>query len=142
MELDIGSNVITNTTGILTVQGKKQISLEVGERSDQLLLNMDIYDPNAKHIAKLNRNAWVFNEKERFEITTSPQSLKLIDKESGDTVVEANVISKDKIRIHKGKFYSHKGQLLEITPKFWRIAGGIEMSGVKIDGGGLAVKID
>ena len=31
MELDIGSNVITNTTGILTVQGKKQISLEVGD---------------------------------------------------------------------------------------------------------------
>jgi len=43
MELNIGSNIIRNTIGVLNVQGKEQIFLEIGE-DDQLLLTMDIYD--------------------------------------------------------------------------------------------------
>jgi len=43
MELNIGSNIIRNTTGVLKVQGKDQIFLEIGD-DDQLLLTMDIYD--------------------------------------------------------------------------------------------------
>lgn len=141
MELEIGSNIIRNTSAVLNVQGKEQIFLEIGERDDQLLLTMDIYDSAGDHIAKLRRNAWVFNNKGRFEVTTSPASLKLIDKVSGETVVEANVVSKDKIRIPVGRFYTHKGHLLEITPQYWRIAGGITMTGNIIDSCGGAVAI-
>ena len=140
MELKIGSNIIRNSTGVLNVQGKEQISIGFGRESTQLLLTMDIYDSGGKHIAKLNRNAWVFNEKDRYEITTHPKSLKLIDKESGDTLVQASVLAADKVEVSQGKFYTHTGQLLEITPEYWRI-GGLTMSGNVIDGFGTAVKI-
>ena len=141
MELDIGSNIIRNTSGVLNVAGKKQIFVEFDKRG-RLLLTMDIYDSTGSHIAKMNRNAWVFNKKNRFSITTVPASLKLQDKQTGETVVEVNVIAKDKIRIHKGWFYTHRGHLLEITPSFWRIAGGITMSGNIFDSCGGAVAIE
>ena len=83
----------------------------------------------------------MFNNKERFEITTTPASLKLIDKEFGDTVVEVNVEGKDKIRVSNGWFYTHTGVLLEITPRYWRVGGGITMSGNIIDSCGGAVAI-
>jgi len=140
MEIDIGSNIIRNTSGVLNVQGKEQIFLELGD-DGQLLLTMDIYDSGKVHIAKLRRNAWVFNNKERFEITTTPASLKLIDRESGDIVVEANVISKDKLKVSNGKFYTHTGVLLEITPQYWRVGGGITMGGNVFDSCGGAVAI-
>jgi len=141
MELNLGSNIIRNTSGILSVQGKEQIFLEIGQRDDQLLLTMDIYDSAANHVAKLRRNAWVFNDRNRFEVTTSPASLRLLDKETGETVVEANVLGKDKIQVLHGRFYTHKGHLLEITPEFWRVAGSIQMSGNVIDSCGGAVAI-
>jgi len=52
------------------VQGKQQLSLAIGQRDNRLLLNMDIYDDKGRHVAKLRRNAWVFNDKDRFEVTT------------------------------------------------------------------------
>ena len=141
MELDVGTNIIRDTSGVLKVQGKEQISLEFRE-DGQLLLTMDIYDSQGRHIAKLRRNAWAFNDKERFEVTTSPASLKLTDRESGAIVVEASVVGKDKIRIPQGTFYTHRGQLLEITSEFWRIPGSLTMSGNVIDGAGAAVAIE
>lgn len=140
MELIIGSNVIRNTNSVLNVQGKEQIHLEIGERDEQLLLTMDIYNDIGKHIAKLRRNAWSFNDRDRFEITTRPSSLKLIDKKTTEILVEANILGRDKIQISQGKFYTHNGHLLEITPGFWRI-GGLTMSGNVLDSCGGAVSV-
>jgi hypothetical protein len=140
MELNIGSNIVRNSSGILDVGGKEQISLGIGKRDKQLLLSADFYDSDGNHIAKLKRNAWVFNQEERYEITTHPKSLKLIEKQTGQTVFEATVAGKDKIEIPWGKFFTHEGHLLEITPEFWRI-GGVTMSGNIIDSTGGAVKI-
>ena len=140
MELNIGSNIIRNTTGVLNVQGKDQISLEVSDSDQQVLLTLDIYDSKRNHIAKLRRNAWVFNNKDRFQITTAPSSLKLLDRESGDVIVEINMLNKDRLQILNGKFFTHAGNLLEITPQYWRIMG-ITMSGNVIDSCGTAVRI-
>jgi len=140
MELVIGSNILKNTSGVLKVQGKEQIYLEIGATDKQLLLTMDIYDANGKHVAKLRRNAWVFNDKNKYEITTDPNMLKLIDKDSGVAVVIASVADTSKIEISQGNFYTHTGQLLEITPQYWRI-GGLTMSGNVFDSCGGAVAI-
>jgi hypothetical protein len=140
MELNIGSNIIRNTTGILNVRGKNQITVELGKNSGQLLLNMDVYDAAGQHVAKLRRNAWTFNTKERFDITTAPESLKLTDKDTGQVVVEAKVTGKNQVTITNGAFYTHSGELLEISPTYWRI-GGITMSGNVFDGVGGAVAI-
>ena len=141
MELNIGSNIIRNTSGVLRVEEREQIFLELGERDRQLLLTMDIYDSVGNHIAKLRRNAWTFNEQDRFTVTTHPSSLRLVDTTSDDLIVEANVISEDRIAVPHGRFYTHQGHLVEITPEFWRINGSLTMSGNTLEGGGGAVAI-
>lgn len=140
MELNIGSNIIRNTSGVLNVSGKNQIFLEMGERDQQLLVSMDIYDSGARHIAKLKRNSWVFNNNDIYDITTQPLSLKLINTDTNESVVEIKVVDQDKIEIPYGNFYTHTGTLLEITPNHWKI-GGLTMSGNTIDSCGSAVGI-
>jgi transcription antitermination factor NusG len=140
MEVIVGSNIIRNTSGVLNVSGKDQIGLEVDEETTQLLLTMDIYNPSGKKIAKLRRNAWVFNEGNIYDITTVPDSLKLFNKKTGKVVVEVRITGKDKIEIPYGWFYTSNGNLLEITPEYWKI-GGITMSGNVIDSCGAAVGI-
>ncbi len=140
MELNIGSNILRNTSGVLKVAGQEQIFLEVGENG-QLLLTMDLYDQTGKHIAKLRRNAWAFNEGERFAITTNPSDLTLRESKSGAIVVRARVLDPTHIEIPEGRFFTHRGHLLEITPDYWRVAGGLTMSRNVFDGGGGAVAI-
>jgi len=140
MELNIGSNIIRNTSGVLNVQGKEQIGLEIGKIDKQLLLTMEIYDSNGQLIGKLVRNAWVHNDNDRFIVTTHPTSLKLIDKQTGGIIVEAKVTDKGNIEIPQGIFYTHRGHMLEITPQYWRIMG-ITMSGNIFDSCGGAVEI-
>ncbi len=140
MELNIGSNILRNASGVLKVAGQEQIFLEVGENG-QLLLTMDLYDETGKHIAKLRRNAWAFNEGERFAITTNPSDLTLRESKSGAIIVRARVLNPTHIEILEGRFFTHRGHLLEITPDYWRVAGGITMSGNIFDGGGGAVAI-
>ena len=141
MELNIGSNIISNTTGVLTVQGKEQITLEMDKESAQLLLNMDIYDSKGNHIAKLNRNAWSFNNQDRFDITTHPSELRLIERENNKTIVEAKVVGKGKINITQGEFYSHQGDRFIITPEYLSIGGSVKLGGNRIDGLGKAFEI-
>lgn len=141
MELNIGSNIIRNTNGVLQVEGQDQIYLEIGERDEQLLLTMDIYDSEGHHIAKLRRNAWAFNNEDRYDITTHPSSLRLTDTLLDAVVVEANVTAQDHIEVLNGRFYTYRGHLLEITPGFWRIDGGLTMSGNVIEDCGGAVAL-
>lgn len=72
-------------------QWKKQLALEVGE-DGQTLLTMDVYDAGQNRIAQLRRNAWLLNDSDRFNITTNPKSLKLIDTATEETVVEVNTL--------------------------------------------------
>jgi hypothetical protein len=96
----------------------------------------------SEHIAKLRRNAWVFNNENRYDITTHPSSLQLTDTFSSEVVVEANVVGQNRIEVLNGQFFTHRGHLLEITPEFWRIAGSLTMSGNTFDGVGGAVVIN
>jgi hypothetical protein len=140
MELNIGSNVIRNCSGVLSVGGKDQIFLEVGN-DGQLLLTMELYDETGKHVAKLRRNAWAFNEKGRFSITTNPDNLTLIDTATGAVVVRVQVVDRSRITIPEGLFFTHMGHKMEITPQHWKLAGSITMSRNTFDGGGGAVAL-
>ncbi len=142
MNLVIGSNKITDTNGVLKVSGKDQIWLEIDEETTQVLITMDIYNPKGKKVAKIRRNAWAFNENKLYDITTSPSSLKLINKKTGKPVVEVKVIDKDNIEIQQGEFYTQKGNLLKITPEYWKIDNGLQMKGNIISGFGTAVTIE
>ena len=150
MELTLGSNSFRNSTGVVTLQGKEQIVLEIRAVDHQLLLTMDLYDSAGTHVAHLRRNSWAFNRDNRFALSASPPSLplftsptwlKLTDSEAGEIVFEARVVQNDQIQVPSGKFYTHKGQLFEITSHLCRLAGGVTLFGDVFDVGGGAVVI-
>ena len=150
MELNIGSNIFRNTNGVLALQGKEQIVLEMKPDHTQLLLTMDLYDAEGSHLAHLRRNSWAFNEKNRFQLSTSPVALslftdpvwlRLTDKETGEMVLEVSVVDKERVHVLRGKFHTHKGKLVEITSHYCRMIGGITKFGDVADVRGGAVVI-
>ena len=136
IKLNFGSNVINNMSGVLTLEGENQISLGTGE-SGQPLLTMSIYNTKGEKIAKINRNRWMFNEKDRFETVLNASSLKLTDKVSGHCLIEINLLDKNIMQIPHGKFYTHYGQLVEVTSSLYRIEG-VEVKNNIIDACGKA----
>ncbi len=150
MDLTIGSNSFRNTNGVLAVHGKEQIVFEFALESDQLLLTMDLYDAAGRQIAHLRRNAWKFNVDDRFAFSATASSpslygsapwLRLVDQETGEPVLEASVTDGTKLQILQGNFYTHKGQLLEITSHLCRIAGVVTLFGDTRDARGGAIVI-
>ena len=141
MELNIGSNIFINNNGILNIDNEEQCILEIGENDGKILLSMNIYDKSKVLVGKLRRNSWVYNDKNQFEINTNPQSLKLINKLTAETIIEINVETSEKINILSGKLYSKNGRLLLIKPDSLTI-GGLSFSGNVIENcGGSAIKI-
>jgi hypothetical protein len=59
-------------------------------------------------------------------------------------VVEANVLDKDRIEIPRGRFYTARGNMFEITPQSLRIDDFVTMIGaeIDIDGCGRAIVIE
>lgn len=150
MDLAIGSNSFRNSNGVLAIHGKEQVVLEFVAENDQLLLTIDLYNASGRQVAHLRRNEWKFNVDDRFTFSATAASpslyggapwLKLVDRETGDTVLEASAMDREKVQILQGKLYTHKGQLLEITSHFCRIAGVVTMFGDTRDARGGAIVI-
>lgn len=149
MELNIGSNIYRNANGVLTLDGKEQIVIETRGESPQLLVTADFYDAKGTHVAHLRRNVWAFNFKTRFELETSPALslfsyptwLKILDKETGETILDITLVKEAMVHIANGRLYTHKGQLLDITPHCWRFPAYPAMFGSVQDIRGGAVVI-
>ncbi|MGQ0809953.1 MAG: hypothetical protein ACT4OO_01845 [Nitrospiraceae bacterium] len=138
LELTIGSNIFRNTNGVLKIQGREQIVLQVHPEDNELLLTMDFYDGAGAQVAHLRRNTWAFNQAQRFALDagpphpslfTRPAWLKLTDSETGEVALEASVMQEGKIQVLQGKFYTHKGTLVEITSHVCRIGTAITLFG-------------
>ncbi len=150
LELNIGSNVFRDTNGVIKLQGKEQMVVEFHPEEGQLLLTMDFYDSAGSHIAHLRRNAWAFNTANRFALTigsaplslfNGPLWLKVSDRSSGDVVLEITVTQSGKIHIPNGKFYTHKGHLVEITSHYCRVVPGLTLFGDVFEARGGAASI-
>ncbi len=124
MEVTMGSNVIRNTNGIFKIEGKDQIYLELDQNS-QLLLTMDVYDTKGIQVAKLIRNLFSFDHKDRYRLIAKPSALMLIDREHNTVLFEVSVTDFDnhRVQVLQGNFYSHKAHPVEITPRCWRVLG-------------------
>jgi len=138
LELRIGSNIFRNTNGVITVRGKEQLVLEAKPTHGLFLMTVDIYGPDSNRIAHLRRNMFMVNPAERFAIEThrtqqdfsdDPPWIRLSDQGAGDVLLEAHMTSANIIHITFGKFYSHKGELVEITPHYCRIGSGMTLFG-------------
>ncbi len=138
MEVGMGSNVIRDTNGVFKIEGKDQILLELDKAG--LLLTMDVYDPKGIQVAKVIRNVFSFDYKDRYRMIAKPSSLMLVDREHNIVLIEVafvDVLNK-KVQVLQGNFYSHKAHPIEITPRCWRVMG-TAVSGTTFDCHGGAI---
>jgi hypothetical protein len=119
MQLTIGSNHLRNTDGVISIRGRRQITLEWGALDSELLLTMDLFGAGGGHIARLRRNQWTFNDHDRFDLATDARGFNLVDTKSSQVVLEARVVGRDSVVITQGAFYSSAGQQVEILLEDW-----------------------
>jgi len=139
LDIKIGSNTLRNTNGIFTAHGQELLRVEVGESDGELLLTMGIYMPTGSEVGKLERNAWVSNDGDRFELAPEPQTIKVIDKTLKNVVIQMAIDNTKKITIPLAKFYTSKGMLSEVSEGWWRVGNKMELNGIDMDlaGGGV-----
>ena len=144
LELHVGSNVFRTTNGVIKLQGKEQIVLEVQHEPPALLLTMDFYDEQGQRIGHLRRNQLSATGSSRFAMgmTTTPDvtiddplTVTVSERATGNTVLEAYLFQRRKIRL-TGNFYTHKGEAVSISPHFCRIGTGLTKFGDVIEGRG------
>lgn len=128
MDLNLGSNQLRNTNGVIKLQGKPQLVLELTATS--ILLTMDFYDESGVHVAHLRRNAWGFNRREQFMLQTSSPTvaafaegawLKILERQTGATVLSVTARPDQQVEMTDGHFHTHTGALVELTPHICRI---------------------
>jgi hypothetical protein len=149
LELHVGSNVFRTTNGVVKLQGKEQIFLEVRPDPPVLLLTMDLYDEEGRRVGHLRRNSLSSSSAGRFAVSTTaapdatiedPMTVVVSDHQTGQTVMEVYLFQKRKIRITTGQFYTHKGELVTISPHFCRVGKTLTRFGdVTESRGGAAV---
>lgn len=147
-ELLIGSNIFRNTNGVVNIQGKEQLVLETRPAQGLLLVTVDLYDANGTQIAHVRRNTLMINQAAQFTIdihqaTTNMPSdapwVRLYGRQSGEIAFEARVVSDNRIQITSGRFYSHTGALVDITPHYCRIGSGRTLFGDVVENRGRTV---
>jgi len=133
VDINIGSNTLRNTNGIFTAHGQELLRVEVGESDGQLLLTMGMYMPTGSEVAKLERNTWVSNEGDRFEVTTEPHAVKVMDKTLKNVVIQLATGDTNRIEVLLAKFYTSKGMLSEVSAEWWRVGNKMELTGIDMD---------
>lgn len=149
LELHIGSNIFRTTNGVIKLQGKEQIVLEVQSDPPALLLTMDFYDEHGQRIGHLRRNQLSAGGANRFAVTVTapsdatlddPLTVTVSERVTGSTVIEVYVFQRRKIRVTAAHFHTHKGELVAISPHYCRLGTGLTMFGDVIEArGGAAV---
>ncbi len=150
LELHVGSNVFRNTNGVVKLQGKEQLVLEAQSQPLALLLTMDLYDEQGTRVGHIRRNALSAHSAGRFTINVKagdetapddPPSVTVTDRTTGHTVFEACLMQRRKIRIIVGHFYTHKGELVTVSPHYCRIGTGLTLFGDVAESRGNAAVI-
>jgi hypothetical protein len=151
LELHVGSNVFRNINGVVKLQGKEQMFWEVAPDLQTLLLTMDLYDDRGLRVGHIRRNVVRNVGVGRFTVTINSHanakaddnpSITVSDKSNGHIVIEAFLVQGRKIRVTAGCFYSHKGELVQISPHYCRIGTGRTLFSDVAEGRGGHALID
>ncbi len=141
MDISIGSNQLRNTNGTFVAQEQEFIKLELGENDSGLLLTMNLYNPTGTQVAKLERNTWVSNDQDRFELNAGPESVMLVDNTLKGVVILLKIEDHNRITIPQAKFYLPSGRVSEVTADGWQVGNTIELKGADIDLDGGVIEI-
>lgn len=150
LELLIGSNIFRNTNGVVKFHGKEQVVFEPKPDQGLLLVTLDLYSETGTHIGHLRRNVPALNRAGRFsidvhrsqgDVRNDPPWVLVSDRHGGETVLEARLVGEHKVQVTAGKFYSHKGILVEITPHYCRIGSGLTLFGDVVENRGRTVTL-
>lgn len=148
IELIIGSNIFRNTNGVVKIHGKEQIVLEPKPEQGLLCVTIDLYNEAGAHVAHVRRNVLVLNQTGQFtadihrvgsDSAGETPSVRIVDQPSGTLAFEASVIGENKIEITAGRFCSHKGIAVAITPHYCRIGSGMTRFGDIVENRGGTV---
>ncbi|MCA1957537.1 MAG: hypothetical protein LDL14_03285 [Nitrospira sp.] len=148
-ELLIGSNVFRDTNGVVRIEEKEQLVLEWRPDEGLLLMTVDLYDEHGIHVAHLRRNVLVVNRSGQFgieahrsgdSIENDPPWVRLFDTRSGLSVLEVRMTSEHRVHIASGRFHSHRGTPVEITPHYCRLGSQATLFGEIVEArGGMVV---
>jgi hypothetical protein len=151
LELHIGSNIFRNTNGVVKIHGKEQIVVELRPDQGLLLLTLDLYSTAGAHLAHLRRNVLVLNRTDRFSVeihrstetgAPDPAWVRVSDETTGEVALEVRALSDSRSQIAAGKFCSHKGIPVEITPHYCRTGSGTTRFGDIVESRGGSVTLD
>ena len=150
LELLIGSNVFRTTNGVIKLQGKEQIVLEVQPATPALLLTMDFYDERGQRIGHIRRNQLSTTGSSRYavSVTTAPEAtiddpwtVTVSNRTTGSSVIEVYLFQRRKIRLTNASFNTHKGELVSVSPHYCRVGTGLTKFGDVIECRGSAAAI-
>lgn len=142
----IGSNRFRNTNGVVKIHGKEQLVLEA--KDGLLYATIDLYNDTGAHVAHIRRNVLVLNQTGQFAIDLHgieidgldpAPAVRIRDQHTDTLVFEATVAAENKIAITAGRFYSHRGTAVEITPHYCRIGSGTTRFGDIVENRGGTV---
>ncbi|MBD0315510.1 MAG: hypothetical protein ICV75_02360 [Nitrospiraceae bacterium] len=146
IELLIGSNRFRNTNGVVKIHGKEQLVLEA--KDGVLYATIDLYNEAGAHVAHIRRNVMVLNQTGQFAIDLQgigidapdqAPAVRIHDQRTDTVVFEATVTAENRIAITAGRFCSHKGTAVEITPHYCRIGCGTTRFGDIVENRGGTV---
>jgi len=133
VDITLGSNNLRKTNGVFTAHGKDLLWVEMGEKDGPPIVSIDVYTPTGAQVAKLERNIWQSNENERYECTTEPQSVKVVDTILKQVVIHVTKEDDHRLVVPLAKFYTIKGTVSEVTHDWWRVGNTMELKGVDLD---------
>lgn len=140
MNLEVGSNVYQNTDGTIEFEGVPQIQVSLKPSTNELMVNFALFDDKGVMKAKVVDSTLMFNDQRAYEVSKSPSKVVLTHAQSRQIILQMELKSPDVVAMTKGRFYTVKGRLLEVSPTEWRIDKQ-RTSGTTQDAKGGAVKI-
>jgi hypothetical protein len=121
MDIEIGSNVYQNCDGTVEIENIPQIEVSLPKPDGPLRVNCVLYDEVSRLIVKVVDSTLAFNERRAHELSRTPTSLLIKNRETGKVVLQVELQDSGLVRITQGELLTVKGHLLQITPTEWRI---------------------
>jgi hypothetical protein len=140
-EIKLGNNTIRNSTGVLEIDGKEVIGMDLGN-DEKLLLYAQIYGADGAHLARLWKGKPAFGG-DAFDVTRTRERITLVEKGSGRVVFDARLaqLGKPLIEVLRADLYGPGGSHVEVRADGSVVAGGVTLTGNTIDGFGSAIAI-